>query len=55
MTVNGRPVALLVPAHRNTWRRAEELVELFSGVDDPTWERDRELLDAVPHDPWARA
>lgn len=54
VTVSGRPAARLVPADRNTWRRFEDLAELFAGPADPTWERDRDLLDGLPQDPWVR-
>lgn len=54
VTVSGRPAARLVPAERNTWRRYEDLAALFAGPADATWQRDRDLLDAAPQDPWTR-
>lgn len=53
VTVSGRPAARLVPADRNTWRRFSEVAELFAGPADADWQRDRELIAADLHDPWA--
>jgi len=53
VTVSGRPAARLVPADRNTWRRFSEVAELFAGPADANWQRDRELIAADLHDPWA--
>ncbi len=55
VTVSGRPAARLVPADRNAWRRFDDLVELFAGPIDATWEHDRELLDSSLPDRWAEA
>jgi prevent-host-death family protein len=52
ITVSGRPAARLVPAAPNTWRRFEDIADLFDGPPDPDWEHDRELLDTVVRDPW---
>lgn len=53
VTVSGRPVARLVPADRNAWRTFAEIEELFAGPADLEWERDRDVLDARPRDPWS--
>ncbi|MCY7363979.1 MAG: type II toxin-antitoxin system prevent-host-death family antitoxin [Frankiaceae bacterium] len=53
VTVSGRPAARLVPPDRTAWRRFTEVAELFAGPADADWQRDRELLDAGMHDPWA--
>lgn len=52
ITVSGRPAARLVPVSPPTWRRWEDIADLFSGPADPDWERDRELLDQDLRDPW---
>lgn len=52
ITVSGRPAAQLVPAERRTWRRFEEISELFAGPADRHWEEDRQLVDGVPRSPW---
>ncbi len=54
VTVSGRPAAQLVPLERRTWRRFEEIAELFDGPGDDDWAADRELLDNEPSDPWDR-
>lgn len=51
MTVSGRPAALLVPAARNTWRRYDDVRELFAGPADLWWAEDRDQLDAAVRDP----
>jgi antitoxin (DNA-binding transcriptional repressor) of toxin-antitoxin stability system len=45
VTVNGRPVALLVPIDRDPWRRWEDIVDILAGSSDEDWARDRELVD----------
>ena len=52
VTVSGRPAARLVPAERNTWRRFDDLRDLFVGPPDAAWVRDRERVDSAPRDPW---
>ena len=52
ITVAGRPSAKLVPVAPRSWRRWTDLAELFDGPDDPTWLRDRELVDGELTDPW---
>lgn len=44
--VSGRPAARLVPAEPGTWRRFQEIAELFAGPGDPQWDEDRDRLDA---------
>lgn len=53
ITVSGRPSARLVPAHATQWRSWVEIAELFRGLDDPAWQRDRQLLDSDVRDPWS--
>lgn len=53
VTVAGRPAALLVPAATRTWRQWTDIGDLFSGVDDPDWAADRELISDEMRDPWA--
>jgi prevent-host-death family protein len=45
VTVNGRPVALLVPVDRDQWRRWEDVADIFAGPGDEDWVSDRELVD----------
>jgi prevent-host-death family protein len=54
ITVSGRPVAVLRSATARSWRRYEDITDLFSGSDDPQWEHDRMLLDDSPVNPWSR-
>ena len=53
VTVSGRAAARLVPAERRTWRRYDDIAELFATPADVSWERDRNLLDADVRDPWS--
>ena len=54
VTVSGRPAARLVPADERTWRAWADLAPLFAhrgaGLE---WERERDLIDQAPEDPWA--
>lgn len=52
VTVAGRPSVRLVAVAPRTWRRWDEVAELFLGPEDGDWERDRELTDQLPADPW---
>jgi prevent-host-death family protein len=54
ITVSGRPAAVLSGAAARSWRRYEDIVDLFSGPEDPQWEHDRALLDDTPVNPWTR-
>lgn len=54
ITVAGRAAAQLTSVPRSPWRRFDELAELYSGVDDPLWDSERELIDDVVTNPWDR-
>lgn len=54
ITVSGRPAAVLHSAAARSWRRYEDIADLFAGPDDPTWEHDRALLGDTPVNPWSR-
>lgn len=53
ITVSGRPSARPVPARQTQWRPWAEVADLFRGLADSDWERDRELVDTELRDPWA--
>ena len=53
VTVAGRPAALLVPATTRAWWQWADISDLFSGVSDPDWAADRELISDDLRDPWA--
>lgn len=52
VTVAGRPSVRLVPAAPRTWRRFDEIAELFGGPDDSSFEADRDRIDQALRDPW---
>lgn len=52
ITVAGRPSARLVPVSPHTWRRWNDVAELFSGPADPDWNDDRAHIDQELQDPW---
>ena len=52
MSVSGRAVAELGPAHRDRWRSWSDVVAVFDGPRDPDWADDRERIDQAPHDPF---
>jgi prevent-host-death family protein len=52
ITVSGRPAALLGPITPRTWRRWDDLADLFRGPADPDWNTDRDLLDSTVTNPW---
>lgn len=52
ITVSGRLAARLVPAARRRWQRWDSVADAFVGRPDPSWERDRELVDQSVADPW---
>jgi prevent-host-death family protein len=52
ITVAGRPSARLVPLAPRSWRRWDEIADLFDGRADADWEGDRESLDDHVRDPW---
>lgn len=54
ITVSGRPSARLVAVAPRTWRKWDDVAELFTGPADPCWERDRERVDEALIDPWVR-
>lgn len=54
ITVAGRPAAVLGPVSPRTWRRFEDIADIFVDSDE-NWERDRELVDDSIVDPWSRA
>ena len=53
ITVSGRPVAELGPAHTRQWVDTAELRDLWDLPRDPTLARDLRGLDAGIRDPWA--
>jgi prevent-host-death family protein len=52
VTVSGRAVARLVPVERDTWRRWEEIADVFAGPPDQEWNRDRDLVDQQVRNPF---
>ena len=53
VTVSGRPAARLVPVLPASWCDARDLSALYAGgAPDPSWEQDRESLDAALQDPF---
>jgi prevent-host-death family protein len=52
ITVAGRAAAVLGPIAPRSWRRWEDVAELFREPMDVGWAADRDLLDATPVDPW---
>ena len=54
ITVAGREAARLVPAMPRSWRRWNEIADLFAGPADEAWASDRELVDGDLVDPWSR-
>lgn len=60
VTVNGRPVADLVPHQRGQLRRAipaeelDALVAQLPPVDVSSWSRERDAIDQDVHDPHRR-
>ncbi|CAN5143076.1 hypothetical protein BH20ACT3_BH20ACT3_14600 [soil metagenome] len=55
VTVAGRPSARLVAVTPQSWRRWEEVAELFDGPVDTEWDGDRDRLDQMLRDPWSQA
>lgn len=57
ITVAGRLAARLVPATRepSRWHRWDDISGLFDGEVDSDWDKDRELLDHSPTNPWGSA
>ncbi len=52
ITVSGRASVRLVPAATNSWRRWQEVTEIFAGPEDAQWATDRDLVDQEIRDPW---
>jgi prevent-host-death family protein len=52
VTVAGRPSARLVAASTRSWRRWDEIADLFGGPADPAWAQDRDRIDQELRDPW---
>jgi prevent-host-death family protein len=53
VTVSGRPAARIVPAGRHTWRRWQDIADLFTPDRAAEgWAGDRDRLDGSPADPW---
>lgn len=52
VSVSGRAVAELGPAHRDRWRSWSDVAAVFAGPDDPDWTADRDRVDQVPDDPF---
>ncbi|GEM30644.1 hypothetical protein NN3_16510 [Nocardia neocaledoniensis NBRC 108232] len=53
ITVAGRPSVRLVPAAPTSWRRYDEVADLWAGAADPDWEFGRDQIDQQIRDPWA--
>ena len=53
VSVSGRAVAELGPAHRDRWRSWSDISAVFDGPADEDWADDRERVDQQPHDPFA--
>jgi prevent-host-death family protein len=54
ITVAGRPAARLVPVAPQRWQPWTSVAGLFAGPADPDWDRDRDLLEHAPTNPWER-
>ncbi len=54
VSVSGRPVAELGPAHRDRWRTWADVADVFAGPGDPDWDQDRDLVDQAAQDPFER-
>jgi len=54
ITVAGRPAAVLGPVTPRSWRRWEDLADLFREGVDEEWQGDVDRLDDPPSDPWER-
>lgn len=52
ITVAGRPAAVIGPASRRTWRRWDDIADVFDGTVDADWESDRQRVDDSLVDPW---
>lgn len=54
VSVSGRAVAELGPAHRDRWRQWTEVAAVFDGPGDSDWGDDRDVVDQAPADPFLR-
>lgn len=52
ITVAGRPAAVLGPLSPRTWRRWDDLTDIFAAPPDQDWAQDRDLLNDSLTDPW---
>jgi prevent-host-death family protein len=52
ITVAGRLAARMVPATPQRWHTWADIEGLFVGRTDPTWHRDRDLIDQSVTNPW---
>jgi prevent-host-death family protein len=52
ITVAGRPAAVLGPVSPRTWRRWDDLADIFTTPSDADWPHERDLLDSTLADPW---
>jgi prevent-host-death family protein len=52
ITVAGRPAAMLGPVSPRTWRRWDDIADIFAQPGDDEWAHDRELIDQSIEDPW---
>jgi prevent-host-death family protein len=52
ITVSGRLAARLVPVLPKRWQSWDDIAGVFAGRPDPTWNRDRDLIDGSVVDPW---
>jgi prevent-host-death family protein len=52
VSVSGRAVAELGPAHRDRWRSWADVTAVFDGPEDADWGEDRERVNQAPHDPF---
>ena len=53
VTVAGRPSVRLVPVAPQTWRKWDDVTDLFAGPGDDTWDADRDRVGQELQDPWA--
>jgi prevent-host-death family protein len=53
ITVAGRPAAVLGPTNARTWRRWDEIAQVFTTLTDPDWATERDILDDTVLNPWA--
>ena len=53
VSVSGRVVAELGPAHRDRWRSWSDVAALFDGPADADWADDRDRVDQAPQDPFS--